>query len=444
MALPPGPRLPKAVQTAVFLRNPVGFLRRCQDRHGDLFTTRFLGLGDVVYVADPGEAKRIFKGSPDRFHAGAANARWLEPVVGRFSLLTLDEGEHLSQRKLLNPPFHGERIERFEQVFTAAAEREIARWPLGTPFALLPAMRRITLEVILRAVLGVRDEARLDALRDAILRLDAASGLVLPLPPLRRDLGRFSPWRRFLAARAAVDELVHEEIASHRSDPGLAEREDVLSMLIGARHEDGSPMSDGELRDEILTLLAAGYETASTSLAWAFERLLRTPPALARLITDPGDDAYLEAIVKETLRLRSPVTDSTRMVSDDTDVGGFTIPARTLLIVAIPLLHLRPQTYPEPHAFRPERFLEGATEPHTFIPFGGGVRRCIGAAFAQLEMKAVMRTIAERARLDPASPKPEKQRLHHVIVVPHRGARVVRRERRPAPAREVAAAPAAA
>lgn len=427
----------------MFFRDPIGFLRRGQERYGDVFTARFPGLGRVVYVVDPAEAKRIFTGSADLMLAGQANARWLEPVLGRFSILNLDGDAHLRQRRLLLPPFHGERIKRYEEIVVSVASNEIDSWPVGQPFKLLSATQRITLEIMLRAVFGVSAE-RLEQFRSAVLRLDAAASFVIPIPPLRRDLGRFSPWRRFLDARAALDKLFYEEIASGRADERLDERDDVLSLLLQARHEDGQPMSDREVRDEVMSVVAAGYETTATALAWSFERILRTPRVLERLLDDPRDEAYLDAVVKETLRVRSPVTDGTRVPSREIELCGYTVPPGTLVIVALPLLHLRPETYPEPLEFRPERFLEGESAPYAFVPFGGGVRRCVGAAFAQFEMRLVMRTVLERARLRAASPEPERQQMHHVVVVPARGTSVVLEERRDAPAPQPAPAAAAA
>ncbi|HEX8066436.1 MAG TPA: cytochrome P450 [Thermoleophilaceae bacterium] len=436
MAPPSGPRLPGAIQTAAFLHRPVGFLEWCRARYGDCFRARFQGIGEVVYVADPAEVERVFRGAPDVFHAGEANARLFEPVLGRFSVMTLDEGDHLRQRKLLLPPFHGDAMRRFEGTFAAVTEREVGRWPVGTPFRLLDATRRITMEAILRAVLGVGDAERVAELRRAILRLDRLAALVLPLPVLQRDLGPLGPWRRFVAARAELDRLVHREIGERRAEPS-EDGADVLSLLLAARHEDGSPMSDEELRDEVYDLLAAGYETTSASLAWTFERVLRTPRVLDRLRESP-DDEYLDAVVKETLRVRPPVTDATRVLTRETEVAGHLLPAGTQVVVALPLLHSRADAWSDPHEFRPERFLDGDPRPYTFVPFGGGVRRCIGAAFAHLEMKVVLRTVLDRAELRAASPRPEAQRLHHVVVVPARGARVVLEGRR-ATARPAAA-----
>jgi cytochrome P450 family 135 len=383
-------------------------------------------------VADPAAVRDIFTGDPRRFHAGEGNAGPLEPLVGTNSLLTLDEDEHMAQRKLLLPPFHGERIRRYADAMRDAAERELARWPVGRPFPLRPSMQEITLEVILRTIFGVRDAERLMRFSHVTKRMGEVSNAVVWVPALRRDVGRFSPWRRFLAARADVDALIYEEIRRRRSEPDLESRDDVLSMLLQARHEDGSPMSDVELRDELMTLVGAGHETTATALCWAFELILRHPRVERRLRDelaggDGGD--YLDAVMKETLRLRPVVVDVVRKLTGDTQIAGKNVPAGTYVIAAIALLHLRRDVYPEPHAFRPERFLEGASEPYTWIPFGGGVRRCIGASFAQQEIKVVLRTLLEGARLRPASARPEVPRTRHVTIVPSRGARVVLEER---------------
>ena len=427
MALPPGPRVPGVLQTAAFMRRPIDFLERCQARYGDCFRARFQGVGEVVYVAHPAEVERVFKGDPAVFHAGEANATLFEPALGRLSSMTLDEEPHLRRRKLLLPPFHGDSLRRWSGVFGEVAEREVERWPVGPPFELLGAMKRITMESILRAVIGLDDAERIAEASRRILRLDRLAGIVLPLPPLRRDLGPWSPWRRFVAARDTMDELIYEEIARRRAAPEPGE--DVLSLMAEARYEDGAGMSDRELRDELYALLAAGYETASAALTWCFERTLRTPRVLERLLSAPGDDEYVEAVLKETLRLRPPASDATRLLTRPTEIAGYTLPAGTQVVVPLPLLHLRADTYRDPHEFRPERWLEGEGEPYTYVPFGGGVRRCIGASFANLEMKVVLRTVLERARLRAASPKAEPPRLHHVVVIPTRGGRVVMTER---------------
>ncbi len=441
--IPPGPRLPALVQAARMSRDPVGWLERHRARYGDCFSSKFPFFGHLVYVSDPGDIKRVFAGDTTVFHAGEANSIPLGPVFGTYSLLTLDEDEHMRQRKLLLPPFHGQAVRRYGKAIEEIAGRELDSWPLAEPFPLRPRMQAITLDVILRTVFGVREEARLRAFRSAISKLAAIGNALVWLPPFRRELGRFSPAARFRRVRAAADELIYDEIRSRRALPEDERSDDVLSLLLGARHEDSSPMTDQELRDELMTLLGAGHETSATGLSWAFERLLRTPHVLERLSSDPEDDPYLDAVIKETLRVRPVITDVARKLTRDTEVAGYTLPAGTIVLCVLALAHRRADLWPEPEAFRPERFLEGQPEPYSWIPFGGGVRRCIGAAFAQYEMKVVLRTIIRRARLRSASPEDAGGRLRHVTVVPARGARVVLEERVPAARRETPAAAAA-
>ena len=307
MAKPPGPRLPAAAQAALVMAEPYEWMVRRQRRYGDVFGSRFPVFGDVVYVADPAGVKAVFGGSPDTHRAGEANVDVLGPVLGAHSLLTLDSEEHLRQRKLLLPPFHGERVRGYAELVAEIAAREVEGWPLGRPFALRESMQRITLEVILRAVFGVREEERLRRFRALLPRMGEVSTLLMFSPWMHRDLGPRSPWGRFVRDRAAVDALIYEEIALRRAAADFGERDDVLSLLLGARDEQGRPMSDVELRDELLTLLTAGHETTATGLSWAFERLVRTPHVMARAVAglDEDDgDAYLEAVAKETLRIR--------------------------------------------------------------------------------------------------------------------------------------------
>jgi cytochrome P450 len=425
--LPPGPRTPGVINAVSFTRNPVGFLARQQERYGDSFSINFPGFGRMAYFADPAHIKQLFTGDPGTFHAGEANGRVLEPALGTHSLLTLDEDEHMRQRKLLLPAFHGERIRRYGELIAEIAEREVAQWPLGEPFPLRPRMQSVTLDVILRAVFGIRGEERLQRFRTKLPQLTEASGVVMWLPIMRHNFGPWSPWVRFLRMRREVDELVYDEIRRRRAETVAGERDDVLSMLLQARHEDDTPMTDQELRDELITLLTAGHETSATALAWAFERLLRTPHVHARLMDDPDDDAYLDAVIKETLRVRPVVIDVARVVKRDVQVGEWSIPAGKIVVPAIALVQRRPDLYPDPLAFRPERFLESGEEPpsYSWIPFGGGVRRCIGASFAQFEIKVVLRTIMRRARLSAPGPMPERQRSRHVTLVPEHDAMVV-------------------
>jgi cytochrome P450 len=429
VTFPPGPRLPRLLQAARVTAGPHSWMQKRRERYGDVFSSHFPFFGRVVYVAEPALVKQVFTGDPSAFHAGAANATVLGDALGEHSLLTLDEERHLSQRKLLLPPFHGEAVRRYVEVMAAAAAEEVARWPVGRAFALRPRMQAITLEVILRAVFGVRDGERMDLFRARIPRLGELSSPLDWLPFMQRDLGGLTPAARFRRAVAAVDELIYAEIADRRALGPEAGRDDVLTLLLDARHEDGSPMTDVELRDELMTLLTAGHETTATGLSWAFERILRTPRVLARLRESLDDDEYLDAVVKETLRVRPVVVDVARQLQRDVELDGWRLPAGTLVLPAIAAVHMRPDLYPSPHEFRPERFLEGAAESYAWIPFGGGVRRCIGATFAQAEMRVVLREVLRRVRLKAASSRSERGQVRHVTVVPARGCRVVVEER---------------
>jgi cytochrome P450 family 135 len=437
--------MPSLLQAALVTASPYGWMLKRWQRYGDVFSSRFPIFGTVVYVAEPKLVKEVFTGDAATFHAGEANTLALGDALGEHSLLTLDEGRHMSQRKLLLPPFHGESVRRYVEVMAEATEREVATWPIGKPIALRPRMQAITLEVILRAVFGVRDDARMDAFRERIPPLGETTSVLNWLPFMDRDLGGFTPAARFRRALAAVDELIYAEIAERRDTPNgnttlrtghrpaLAhdQRDDVLSLLLRARHEDGSAMTDTELRDELMTLLTAGHETTATGLAWAFERLLRTPRVLERLTESLDDDDYLDAVVKETLRVRPVIVDVARKLTRDTEVAGWRLPAGTLVLPAIAVLHARHDLYESPQEFRPERFLDGGAESYAWIPFGGGVRRCIGASFAQVEMRTVLREVLRRVRLRAPSARPERGVIRHVTVVPGRGARAVVSERLP-------------
>jgi cytochrome P450 len=424
---PPGTRLPAIAQVGLYARDPLGFLIRFQRRYGDIFSVSFPFYENLAYVADPALVKQLFTTPPEQAHAGEANASVLEPALGPHSVLTLDEAPHMRQRKLLLPPFHGERIERYGELIREATRREMAHWPVGEPFALRPHTQRIALTVILRAVFGVEDDERLARFEALIERFAERLTLVTAFPPLRRDLGHFSPWARFLAARAALDAFIYEEIALHRAErAGEQESDDVLSLLIAARHEDGSPMSDAELRDELVTILAAGHETTATGLAWAVERLLRNPGVLADLRDSvlAGEDAYLDATIRETLRARPVLVDVARKLTAPLEIGGYELPAGSFLMAAIAALHYREDLFPEPEQFRPERFLDAKPDTYAWIPFGGGVRRCIGAAFAEYEMRIVLREFVQRAELSAPDPKPEKVKVRNITLAPGKGTMV--------------------
>jgi cytochrome P450 len=443
-AVPPGSKLPAALQAIRYARDPLGFLTRLHRRYGDIFSVRFPYWGRLVYVADPALVKAVFIGSPQQFHAGEANATVLEPALGPNSVLTLDDAPHMRQRKLLLPPFHGERIERYGELIRETTVREMESWPVGEPFALRPHTQRITLAVILRAVFGVHDESRLARFERLIDEFSARVNSVIAFPPLRRDLGRWSPWARFLRAREAMDRFIYEEIALRRAEVEAGEEghDDVLSLLLSARHEDGSPMSDEELRDELVTVLGAGHETTATALAWAMERLLRNPPVLKRLRDSiaTGETEYLDATIRETLRARPVIVDVARRLTAPARIGGYELPEGTYLMAAIAALHYREDLFPDPHEFRPERFLDGKPDTYSWIPFGGGVRRCIGAAFAEYEMRVVLRAILERADLSAPEPEPERVKVRNITLAPGRGSRVVLEGPLRAPMEERAAA----
>jgi cytochrome P450 len=435
MPFPPGTRLPAVAQAGLYASDPLGFLIRFQRRYGDVFTVRFPFFERLVYVADPALVKEVFIGSPEQLHAGEANATVLEPALGPHSVLTLDEAPHMRQRKLLLPPFHGERVQRYGELIREVTLNEMTSWPVGEPFALRPHTQRITLAVIMRAVFGVHDEDRLARFERLIEEFSARVNMITAFPPLRRDLGRWSPWGRFLRAREALDEFVYEEIALRRAENAGEEEapDDVLSLLLAARHEDGAPMSDSELRDELVTILGAGHETTATGLAWALERLLRSPRALGVLRDSlAAGDEYLDATVKETLRARPVIVDVARKLTAPLPIGGYEVPAGCFVLPAIAALHYREDLFPQPQEFRPERFLDAKPDTYSWIPFGGGVRRCIGAAFAEYEMRVVLRAILERAELSAPDPKPEKVKVRNITLAPGKGT-IVRLDRPLAP-----------
>jgi cytochrome P450 len=423
----PGSHAPGIVQLVNYGLDPLGFLGTQQRRFGDIFSVRFPYFGRIVYVAQPDLVKALFTGDPAVFHGGEANATVLEPALGPNSVLTLDDAPHLRQRKLLLPPFHGERVERYGKLIREITRREMESWPVGEPFAMRPHTQRITLAVIMRAVFGVHDEDRLRHFAVLIDEFARRVGLIASIPPLRRNLGSLSPWARFVRSRRALDAFIYEEIALRRAESAAGERDDVLSLLLAARDEEGEPMSDRELRDEMVTVLGAGHETTATGLAWAVERLVRNPAVLAKLSESlaAGDEDYLGATVKETLRSRPVIVDVGRKLTAPATIGGYELGAGSFVLAAIAALHYREDTFPEPEEFRPERFLDAKVDNYAWIPFGGGVRRCIGAAFAEYEMRTILREFVERAELRPADPAAEKVKIRNITLVPARGAKVV-------------------
>jgi cytochrome P450 len=399
----------------------------CRRRYGDSFTLRIANEGVWVFVSDPDSIKAVFTGDPRLLHAGEANVVLL-PVLGSNSVLLLDEGAHMRQRKLMLPSFHGDRLRGYAETMRDVTEEAIGAWPLGKPLATRPLMQALTLEIIMRTVFGVQDEdrkARLGAALSELLRWGTDPrrvALGIALGPQR--VIRLGLYRRVLEP---ADDAIYEEIAARRAAGGLEERDDVMSLLLQARHEDDTPMSDQELRDELITLLVAGHETTATGLAWALERLVRHPDALERL--REGDDDYADAVVKETLRLRSPIGIVLRKLREPMELGGRLLPAGVNVVPCIYLMHRRADIYPDPLAFRPERFLEGQGGTYTWIPFGGGVRRCLGASFAQLEMRIALQTLAGRLDLGAADSPPEHIVRRGITMSPSREGEIVARAR---------------
>jgi cytochrome P450 family 135 len=431
-SLPPGPTLPRAVTVTRFMLTPTRFLDDCHRRYGDLFTVRLSPERTVVITCDPELVREVFTGDPNLLRAGAGNVV-LRPLLGPRSVLLLDGPEHLRQRRLMLPAFHGERMRHYRDMMREVAERHVERWPVGSPFRAHPSMQAITLEMILRAVFGVEDPRRLEELAAPLRRLLDATGSRLRLLLLQvtsSERGARSPWGRFRRLMEPGDRLIMQQIRARRSAP---ERDDVLSLLLAARDEDGKPLSDAELRDELMTLLVAGHETTATALSWTLERVTRHPEVLARLVEEQsqGGDEYLDATIKETLRLRPVVPAVVRCLAEPMELGGWSFPAGVNIAPSIYLLHRRPDLYPEPEAFRPERFIERPAGTYEWIPFGGGIRRCLGASFALFEMKVVLATILARAQLALADPEPERVTRRAVTFAPSRGGRILVERLRP-------------
>ena len=388
--------MPGLLQTLGMLSRPHGFLERCRRRYGDVFALNVAPYGRMVFLADPDLIREVFTGDTRVFHVGGVRGRVLSPMLGEHSLLLLDEEDHMRERKLMLPAFHGEALRRY-------------------------------LEVILRLVIGVRDPETLGRLRGLLSDLlDQPTTLLFLATAVNRDISWFRPWRRFLSIRAAADELIYREIARRRTEPS---GDDILALLV---QSSGDALSDEELRDELMTLLIAGHETTATALAWAFERLTRHPVALARL--REGDPAYLDAVIKETLRVRPVVMEVGRDLTEATKIGRWELPAGTRVMSSIGLVQRADERWGDGRAFRPERFLDAQLAPYTWIPFGGGPRRCIGASFATTEMAAIIPVVLRHFDLQPDRPEAERSQTRNVTQVPARGARVILRRREPAEA----------
>jgi cytochrome P450 len=436
-ALPPGPRYPSLIQAVGVWTRPLAYVERLRNRYGKRFTTRFPGSPPFVVLSDPEDIRQVFMAPPDVLHPGEG-ARVLEPLVGKNSVILLDEGAHMEQRKLVLPAFHGEQMARLADLMAEVAEREVESWPRGESTQLHPRMQRLTLEIILRAVFGLDPGPRLEALRQRLGELLAFGDRPISLMPpdpegvVSRVLEKFGPFAEFVRLQQETDRLLFQQIEERRT--GNGQRDDVLAILLKARHEDDSPMSDQELRDELMTLLVAGHETTATSLAWSFERLVRQPRVLSRLVEelDSNGDAYLLATIQETLR-RRPVLPNVepRLVKRPFEVGGWEYPAGVCLVPNAYLVHHDPEIYPNPYEFRPERFLDEPPGTYTWIPFGGGRRRCIGASFAMLEMQIVIRSVLTRCALQAPLNGAEHATRRNITVRPGGGALTALGDRRP-------------
>jgi len=421
----PGLPLPGPLQSWLGIAFPVEARLTMRKRYGRVFRSNDSIAGELFHIADRDLVEEMFKWKPAAYEV-AEPRQTMEPVVGPASLLLLDGDRHMRMRKLMLPPFHGQAIAHYAELIEQIADREIDRWSPGETIRTRTVAQEITLEVMIRTVFGVSDPVRIAELKRRLPRLSSINPVLLVM---QKDLGPLSPWGRFVRNRDRVDAILYEEIGRRREDADHDAHDDILALLLSARDEDGEPLTDRELRDELITILLAGHETTATSIGWAFERLLRTPSALERLTAEvkAGESSeYLDATIKETLRVRPVVTEVFRSPTEPTELGGYLFEPGSQLAASISLLQWDPDLYPpDPLAFRPERFLEGAPEPYTWIPFGGGVRRCIGASFAMLEMQVAIAKILARARLRATRPKDEKSRFRGVTVLPSRGGEAV-------------------
>lgn len=442
MTLPPEVKSPPLVQTLRWAFRPLPFMQECRERLGDNFAVKFLGFErPMTMISDPAAIKALYT---ERSH-GLPPGRevFLEPVLGSRSLLLLEGADHLAHRKLMLPAFHGERMRSYEPVVTEIVDAEIESWPLDEELAIHPRMQAVTLEVILRVVFGVAQGPRLDRLRLVLTELlaETSSPFAQLLGLALRRFGGKGPWARLEKQLREIDDLLYAEIGERRAEESFEERDDILSLLMAARFEDGGGLEDVDLRDQLLTLLLAGHETTATALAWTFDLLLRHAEQLGKLRAslEAGEDDYMRATISESLRLRPVVPLAGRRLNAELSVDGLTLPAGTDVTPAIWLTHTRADVYPEPFAFRPERFLDEAPDTYAWIPFGGGVRRCIGAAFSEFEMRIVLREVLTRCDLHKASPAPEKVGRRSITLSPRGGTPVVVTARRPVRQRELAA-----
>jgi cytochrome P450 len=418
--LPPGPRLPVGLQTLLFGKFRHRFVPAMHRRYGDVFTLRIAPhRRRLVMISRPDDIRTVFTGATSVFHAGEGNAI-LGPVMGDHSVLLLDESEHVRIRQLLMPPFHGSALRGYRDLVAKLAHHEVARWPVGQAFRLHDRMSPLTLEVILQVVFGVTDERRLAQLRPPVDRVVTINPIVM-LGWFYPRLQRVWPWRRFADVRRELDRLLYAEIAERRKED-LTGRSDVLSRLVV-----GGGLTDAEIRDNLITLLLAGHETTATALAWAVHELVRRPTVLRRAqqAADEGDDAYLEGVAKEALRMHPVIYEVARKLKAPADVGGYRLPVGATVMPTIGLVQSDPRHHPDPDAFDPARFLGAPLPANTWIPFGGGVRRCLGAGFSLMEATAILREMLLAYHLRPARSRPERPIARNITLAPAHGTRVI-------------------
>jgi unspecific monooxygenase len=439
--LPDGPKTHPWIQTYHWLTNPLGFMEACAKRYGDIFTLR---VGPVfspqVFISNPQAIGQIFNTPPQLLDSGAS-AGIKAPLLGQYSLLSLEGKPHQRQRKLLTPPLHGERLLAYGQLIQNITEEVTAKWQIGQPFSVISSMQEISFEVILKAVFGIHEGLRYEKLKELLLKMlnpqqPLIRGMMLMFPTLQRDLGAKSPWGQFLRLRQQIDELIYAEIQERKAKPDPS-RTDILSLMLAARDEEGQSMTDVELRDELITLLVAGHETTATSLAWAIYWVHRFPQVREKLLqeldnlgeaADPNEIfklPYLNAVCSETLRLY-PVAmlALNRLVKSPLEVMGCQLEPGTLVIPCIYLTHHREDLYPDSKQFKPERFLERQFTTSEFLPFGGGNRRCIGMAFALFEMKLVLATVLSQWQMEVADSEPVQPVRKGALLGPYGGVKM--------------------
>jgi cytochrome P450 family 135 len=423
--LPPGPRSPGWMQTSQWMFRPIEFMDRCRQQYGEIFTIRLGPAKNVVMIGSPELAKQALSRDPDILRAGDTNGIF-RPVVGSNSILLLDGDAHMHQRRILLRGLGASHAAQFVDQVREIAAKRIGGWEKGQRLKLHDEMEAISFASIMRVVFGEHSDEPHAELRELIPEMmDRCDSPFTLMPWFRRELAGGSPYARLMRVLDRIDEILFELISERRADPMTQVRDDIVSLLLKAEHEDGSALTDREVRDEILTMIMAGYETTTSGSAWALERLLRSPEQLDRLtaeIESGSDGAYMDAVVKETLRARPVVPVVARHVTETVGLGGYTIPAGSTLMVSIYLVHSDPESYPEPDEFRPERFLSGVPEEAAWIPFGGGVRRCLGARFAELEMKVILTQVLTTARLRATGKKDEDFKRKRFTFAPENGA----------------------